>query len=236
MPLTSEVVVKATDIRIKDISFTYEDHLFRTPIKFGGTALDRATLINVFCTVETRSGKVGKGFGSMPLGNVWSFPSRRLGYDDTLAAMKALAEEVARITASCREVGHPIDLTWALEPQYHAAAKALNQKRQMIEPIPELCTLVTASPFDAALHDAFGKVHGLNCYHTYGPDFVSHDVGHYLGKEFAGVPVDRHISREPQPSMPLYHLVGALDPLEAGDGRSATACRRRSTSGFAPTA
>ena len=54
---------------------------------FGGTAVDRATVLNVTCTVETRASKVGKGFGSMPLGNVWSFPSRRLTYDDTLAAM-----------------------------------------------------------------------------------------------------------------------------------------------------
>ena len=31
---------------------------------------------------------------------------------------------------------------------------------------------MVASPFDAALHDAYGKAHGLNCYHTYGPDFL----------------------------------------------------------------
>ena len=39
-------------------------------------------------------------------------------------------------------------------------------------PIPKLCTLVTASPFDAAIHDAFGKLHGRNCYRTYGPDLM----------------------------------------------------------------
>src|SRR5262249_6703386 len=70
---------------------------------------------------------------------------------------------------------------------------------------------------DAALHDAFGKVHGLNCYHTYGPDFLSHDLGHYLGKEFAGEQLEPYLSREPAPRLPLYHLVGALDPLEPDD-------------------
>ena len=29
-------------------------------------------------------------------------------------------------------------------------------------------------------------MHGLNCYHTYGPEFMTHDLGHYLGAEFAG--------------------------------------------------
>jgi hypothetical protein len=28
---------------------------------------------------------------------------------------------------------------------------------------------VVASPFDAAVHDAFGKLHGLHSYRTYGP-------------------------------------------------------------------
>src|SRR5438477_11198438 len=101
--------MKPTDIRIEDISFGYEDFLYRTPIKFGGTAVDRATLLNVECVVRTGDGRTARGFGSMPLGNVWAFPSRVLTYDDTLGAMKALAERVARITGDCKEAGHPID-------------------------------------------------------------------------------------------------------------------------------
>src|SRR5262249_42201660 len=74
-----------------------------------------------------------------------------------------------------------------------------------------------ASPFDAATHDAFGKLHGRNCYHTYGPDLLAHDLGHYLGPEFHGDRLDTFISREPAPRLPLYHLVGALDPLTPAD-------------------
>src|SRR5262249_48085298 len=100
---------------------------------------------------------------------------------------------------------------------YHQAAAKVTRRRRLAEPIPPLCTLVVASPFDAALHDAFGKVHGLNCYHTYGRDFLEHDLGHYLGEEFAGEQLSDYLATEPQPRMPLYHLVGALDPLEAQD-------------------
>ena len=96
-----------------------------------------------------------------------------------------------------------------LEPEYFQAATNVTQQLALAEPIPRLCALVVASPFDAALHDAFGKVHGLNCYHTYGPDFMNHDLGHYLGADFKGETLDRHISPAPQPRMPLYHLVGA---------------------------
>jgi L-alanine-DL-glutamate epimerase-like enolase superfamily enzyme len=208
-------MVLMTAIRIESVTHGYEDFLYRTPLKFGGTAVDRVTLLNVECRVRTHAGKVARGFGSMPLGNVWAFPSKQLGYDGTLAAMKTLAERVARITADYHEPGHPIDLAWALEPAYLRAAEEVS--RSLAEPIPRLATLVVASPFDAALHDAFGKAHGLNCYQTYGPDFLTHDLGHYLGREFQGETLDRYVARRPQPRLPLYHLIGALDPLTDAD-------------------
>ena len=207
--------MKPTDLRIRQVDYAFTDHLYRTPIKFGGVPVDRVTLLDVTLTVETRAGTVATGKGSMPLGNVWSFPSRTLRYDQTLAAMKALTDDLACINENCREVGHPLDLTHHLEPIYHQAAA--RRSANMPEPIPPLCTLVVASPFDAAMHDAMGKAHGVSCWHTYGRDFVSHDLGHYLGEEFAGDDLERFLLREPVASLPLYHLVGALDPLTADD-------------------
>jgi L-alanine-DL-glutamate epimerase-like enolase superfamily enzyme len=210
---------KPTDITIKEVGFDFQDFHYRTPIKFGGVQLDRTTLLNVRCTVRTVGGAVAQGFGSMPLGNVWSFPSRQLSFETTLGAMKALAERIAQITRDYKEPGHPIDLTWELEPAYLKAATKLSQQLQLAEPVPALCTLVTASPFDAALHDAFGKVHHLHCYRTYGPDFMTHDLGHYLGPQFEGEWLEQYVSKEPKTSLPLYHLVGALDPIEPNDIR-----------------
>ncbi|HJT77051.1 MAG TPA: enolase C-terminal domain-like protein [Gemmataceae bacterium] len=211
--------MRPTDIHIEAVEHAYEDHQFRTPIKFGGVALDRATLVNVTCTVRAGSGRTARGFGSMPLGNVWSFPSRALSYDDTLGAMRALVERIAGIVAAYREPGHPFDIARALEPAYLEAARAVAAERRLAEPIPHLCTLVAASAFDAAVHDGFGKVHGVNCYLTYGPEFMAHDLGHYLGPDFRGDYPDRYVARQPKPRMPLYHLVGALDPIEPGDVR-----------------
>jgi L-alanine-DL-glutamate epimerase-like enolase superfamily enzyme len=208
---------KATDIRIKDLAFSYQEFIYRTPIKFGGVALDRASILNVECMVATASGRAAKGFGSMPLSNVWAFPSRQLKYEDTLAAMKTLAERIARLTAAHKDTAHPIDLTWAMEAAYFKAAEEVTQHLKLVEPIPRLCTLVVASAFDAALHDAFGKLHGRNCYHTYGPDFMSHDLGHYLGQEFQGESLEQYTLKEPKQRLPVYHLIGALDPLEEAD-------------------
>jgi L-alanine-DL-glutamate epimerase-like enolase superfamily enzyme len=204
-------------IRIADVSYDTEEFHYRTPIKFGGVAVDRATVLNVRCVVRTADGRTATGAGSMPLSNVWAFPSRRLDYATTLWAMLTLAERVRQLTAGYAELGHPVDITHALEPDYLRAAAVLTAELQLPEPIPPLATLVVASPFDAALHDAFGKANGRNCYHTYGPDFLPRDLGHYLGADYRGKHLSQFVRTEPVPRLPLYHLVGALDPLTAAD-------------------
>jgi L-alanine-DL-glutamate epimerase-like enolase superfamily enzyme len=208
---------KSTGIRVKEISFSSKDYLYRTPIKFGGTVLDRATILNVDCVVEGTDGRAVKGFGSMPLGNVWAFPTKKMPYETTLGAMKSLAERISKVTGDYKESGHPIDINWALEPEYLKAADQVSQELELAEPIPKLCTLVTASPFDAAIHDAFGKLHGLNCYLTYGADLMRYDLSHYLGPEFEGEHLSSYVLDKPKPRMPLYHLVGAVDPITEAD-------------------
>lgn len=200
-------------IRIDEITHSYQDFRYRAPYKFGGVAVDRVTLLNVDCVVSLPNGRSAKGFGSMTMGNIWSFPSRVLTYDQTLGAMKALAEKINTLTGDYREYGHPIDLNFALEPSYLNAAAEVSRELHLAEPIPKLCTLVTASPFDAALHDAFGKIHGRNVYQTYGPDLLPNDLSKYLGSDYAGKWLNQYLLTRPTPSLPLYHSVGALDPL-----------------------
>jgi L-alanine-DL-glutamate epimerase-like enolase superfamily enzyme len=151
----------------------------------------------------------------MPLGNVWSFPA--LPYDVTLAAMKGLAARIASITRDARVSGHPIEINVALEPAYLKAAAEVSREQRLAVPIPKLCTLVTFSPFDAAVHDAYGKLHGLSSYQTYGPDFLAPDLAAFLTPEFRGEHLDRYILPQPKARMPLYHLVGAVDPITSAD-------------------
>jgi L-alanine-DL-glutamate epimerase-like enolase superfamily enzyme len=209
-------ILLPTDIRIEPLKLYYDDFFYRTPIKFGGMALDRATILSVECEVISRAGKSGRGRGSMPLGNVWSFPSKQLSYDATLETMKTLVVEFASIMGVCgNEFSHPIELAHQVEPMFLAKTVEVGKELDLNEPIPPLCALVAASAWDAALHDAFGKVHGLNSYHTYGSNFLPYDLGRYLGDDFRGQWLDSFVLKTPQPRMPLYHLVGALDPLEA---------------------
>ncbi|MCF6311287.1 MAG: hypothetical protein L3J39_02445 [Verrucomicrobiales bacterium] len=70
--------MKTSDIKITAVRTNYQHNAYRTMIKFGGVALDKATVINVECEVVTRDGKAASGFGSMPLSNIWAFPSREM--------------------------------------------------------------------------------------------------------------------------------------------------------------
>jgi L-alanine-DL-glutamate epimerase-like enolase superfamily enzyme len=125
--------------------------------------------------------------------------------------MRQLASRLGPITAAHKEYGHPIEINTALEPQYLKAAHEVDPA------IPKLCTIVTASAFDAAIHDAFGKVHNRNCYDTYGPDLLGPTLDAFLGKDFANERLDKYILKKPRQTVNLYHSVGGADPLTTAD-------------------
>lgn len=206
---------RPNDIRILEVNHTFEDFKYRAAYQFGGRTVDSVKILNVTCRVRTGSGREAWGFGSMTLGNAWAFPAapQEIG----LGAMTALAERFKTVTADCDESGHPIDLFRALEPEYLRTAEAVSRERSLPTPIPKLCTLVVASAFDAAVHDAYGKAFGVSCYDTYSRDFMTRDLSHDLGPEFKGEYIDRYVPSKPQPRMPVFHSVGASDPLEARD-------------------
>lgn len=206
-----------TAIRLEEARLAYEQYRYRTPIKFGGVAFDRATILNVWLRVCDRAGRTMVGFGSMPLGNVWAFPSRQLDYDQTLAIMQRLAERFRDEIPRLGEFGHPVELGVLLEERFLHVAQQLQQNLHLAEPIPKLAVLVVGSAFDAAVQDAYGKLLNRSIYACYGPEHLPGDLSRWLGQEFRGETLPRYVMPEPKPTLPLYHLVGALDPLEPAD-------------------
>jgi L-alanine-DL-glutamate epimerase-like enolase superfamily enzyme len=83
--------------------------------------------------------------------------------------------------------------------------------------MPKLAVLVIGSAFDAAIHDAFGKAHDLNCYETYSREFMGRDLSAYLGPDYAGQWLESYILPQLRPRLELYHTVGAADPLTTAE-------------------
>lgn len=208
---------KPTDIRLISISSSTEFLPYRTPIKFGGRVVTEAVLLNCQLEVETRDGRRGSGFGSMPLSNAWAWPSQVITGEKTLAAMQKLGELLIQEASQYRGAGHPLDITRELAQSHERASAEACRAVGVSETMPALAQLVVASPIEAAVHDAYGKTLGQNSYNLLGREYVNRDLAAYLTPEFAGEYLDKYTLRQPKPKMPLYHLVGALDPLTDDD-------------------
>jgi L-alanine-DL-glutamate epimerase-like enolase superfamily enzyme len=238
---------KYTDIRLRESHSDTEYIRYRAPMKFGGRVVTDVVLLNVSVDVETRDRRRARGCGSMTMGNVWGWPSNQVSTEQTLAAMVALGQQIAHAAGQYQGIGHPLEITHELAQGYQTAADAISSaaggetgtgservRRRaaesdssevpvpvsppaLVEPMPRLAQLVAASPTEAAIHDAYGKALGANSYNLLGPEHVNADLSAYLGPQFAGEHLDRYTLRRPKPTMPLYHLVGALDPLTDAD-------------------
>ncbi len=208
---------KATDITILEARVTFEPIPFRSPLKFGGRVMDKSCLMNVEVLVETRNKRRESGFGSMPVAPAWAWPSTAVTMEKAEDAMKQLACDVVELAADYPDYAHPIDIMEQFAAEYDHLGKLVQQKHKLPEPPPVLAELVAASPLDAALHDAYGRVHAKNCFDTLSSGYVNHDLSDYLDKSFKGEYLDKYTLREPKPRLPLYHLVGALDPLSPAD-------------------
>jgi L-alanine-DL-glutamate epimerase-like enolase superfamily enzyme len=208
---------KPTDVAVFSARFGVEPLPYRAPLKFGGRIVASGEIMNVALRVSLPSGQEAWGFGSMPLGNVWAWPTDRVATDRTADAIRLLAERIAFGVADIPGYGHPLDVIHDFRPTYDLHAKRVAEELELEEPIPPLAMLLAASPTDAALHDAFGRVNDINSFDGLSAEFVDRDLSSYLGADFRGEFLDQYTLRSPKPTMPLYHLVGALDPLTAAD-------------------
>jgi len=206
---------KTSDIFLREVSASTERFNYRTPIKFGGRVVSDAVLLNVQVEVETRDGRRGSGFGSMPLGNAWGWPSNVIAGEQTLAAMQSLGEKLADNANNYEDAGHPLEITHDLSQAYNATAAEACEG--LSEPMPRLAQLVAASPLEAAIHDAYGRALSSSSYNVLGAEYVNHDLSKWLNDDFTGEYLDAYTLSTIKPSLPLYHLVGALDPIVDAD-------------------
>ena len=209
------------DVRVVACEVTFEPVPFRAPLKFGGRVVDRTDLIHAAVTVERRDGKTATGHGSMPVGNVWAWPSDVTDAATAERAMKRFAERLAahgvEALGWADEWRDVMGFGFALHVALPTVAEETRDELGLREHLPKLAQLVAASPLDAALHDAVGRAHDRSSFDVLGPEFLNWKLETYLDHRFVGESLDRYTLRTPKPEMPLYHLVGALDPLTDED-------------------
>jgi L-alanine-DL-glutamate epimerase-like enolase superfamily enzyme len=211
-----------TDIRPIAATLHFLPVQTRVPLKFGPETLTHVTCARVCVKVVDRQGRIAEGWGETPLSVQWVWPSQ-IPYEERHQALKEFCAELTELWASVRSVGHPIEVGHDFqETVLQSWLKGFNQRsRRGKEPMPWLAALVCCSPFDLAMHDAFGKLHGRPTYETYRAEFMNRDLSFYLQPaahspaiSFQGkFPADFLTARRPD-KLPAWHLVGGLDPLD----------------------
>ncbi|HEY3397414.1 MAG TPA: enolase C-terminal domain-like protein [Armatimonadota bacterium] len=205
-----------TDIRVQEVEASFSPEEFRTPLKFGTGVVSAITGLTVRARVETRAGQVADGWGHILLSDLWSYPGN-VPHELRDLAMRDLAETFCKLLAEQTDWAHPLDLYLRLKPELSRLAAEVTARRSLAEPFPLLAALVSASPADAALHDAFGRAHGISSYDGYGPDFVDHDLSVWCGPEFRGKHLSDYLRSSNQTALPIFHLVGGVDKLRRAE-------------------
>jgi len=208
--------IMLSDIRIKELIPHYIPTKARTPLKFGAVVVEELDFCRVEAIVENGRGQVATGWGAIFLMDFWGWPTPELSHDVKAAALREVTERYIRLALSYGEAGHPVDTFMDLEEDLRRINVEVCAERSLQPEQPFLGALVCASPVDAALHDAFGNVNGIDTYDGYGPDFMS-DLSRYLGNKYVGKYGADYIRPQYLPEIPIFHLVGGLDKLTAAD-------------------
>jgi len=209
-------VGKNTDIRVIEAVLHFIPVELRVPLKFGAQTVTRSLCARTRVRVEDRSGRSAEGWGETPLSVAWVWPCA-LSWDEREGRMREFCEVLAREIVTFDQKGHPMELGDAFQ---HGLLDSLLAKANAghAEPMPHLAALVCHSLFDIAIHDAFGNLHSRPVFATLGEEFLSADLAHFLegDSRFSDLRPP-HFLRPKQTRLPVWHLVGGLDPLEPSD-------------------
>lgn len=188
---------------------------------FGAATIGNLTFAHVRVAIESRDGRNAEGWGAILLSWPWAFPGDASHGARKDALMRALIVEYGKMLAGRREHGHPIDHFLAIEPELERISTVVATTLGIVAPVPPLCALVSYSPIDAAIHDAYGNLHNTNSFDTLTRDHLEWDLSRVLGVAFAGKYPADYLRPVPVRRVPIAHTVGTLDPVgpeEASEG------------------
>ena len=214
----------STDIRIKNFSLDFLPVKTRVPLKFGAEVLSSVTCVRVKVNVEKMDGRKAEGFGETPLSVQWVWPSDT-SYSIRFQALVDFCKLLAERWEDFVPVGHSIEIGHELiMKDLPIALDEFNQSRlPLTVTMPWLAALVCASAFDLAIHDAYGVVNQVPTYQSYGKEFLSSDLSCFLESSrdsnisFESKFPSDFLELKPPSDIPVWHLVGGLDPLDEDD-------------------
>lgn len=211
-----------TDVRVVGAELYFLPVQTRVPLKFGSETLTSVTCARVAVTVQDRHGRTAVGWGETPLNVEWVWPSNT-PYQSRHSATLALCTKLARRWAEFPASGHPLEIGHAFQETALAEEMAeLHEGVAESDQLPLLAGLLCCSPFDIAVYDAFGRLHGKPVFETLNETYCGSDLASFLEADdpavnFRGQFPSDYLRSPSSRSLPAWHLVGGLDPLSTED-------------------
>jgi L-alanine-DL-glutamate epimerase-like enolase superfamily enzyme len=214
---------KATDARVTGVELYLLPVTTRVPLKFGTETLTTVTCARARVWLTDRRGNSAAGWGETPLSVQWAWPSD-VPYADRHAAMITFCRSLAEAWYGLEAWGHAVEIGISFQQEkLGPLVDEFNANLPHEGRLPHLAALICCSPFDIAVHDAYGQLHAVPTYQTYNGQFMNADLAEFLtpdadaSVDFRGkFPAD-FITATPPRKLPVWHLVGGLDPLDAAD-------------------
>jgi len=133
-------------------------------------------------------------------------------------ALQEFCASLTELWADVRAWGHALEVgNDFVETVLPGWLRGFNQhRRRGKEPVPWLAALLCASPFDLAVHDAYGLLCQRPVYETYNANYLNRDLAHFLSPADGSTvsfrdrfPADFLTPRRQE--LEAWHLVGGLD-------------------------
>ncbi len=211
----------ATDIRVIEANTEHRSFRFRTPLELSTGKITEISQVRAAVRVADRGGRSAAGYGTIFLGDLWAWPSGRVHSPQRVAAMQALCDLLATGLPTVAEYAHPMQVGTALLGDYlHRCSAEVTRARSLPEPISHLAAAVCLSPLDAAIHDAFGRLHGISAYDALDRRFLPVMLDKWFGTSAANRHISEFFHDPPLPKVAGWHVISKSDALTRAEERN----------------
>ncbi len=204
--------MRDTDIRIHAVNVSLTDEPFRIPLKLSTGPITQSTYALIKISVQNRRGEMAEGIGGVFLSDLWVFPTIEVARNEKVQCMKEVVNRIKYRVLEVDDYMDPFQLDHLLLPELIKILLDLQVKLQFPIKIPLLLGLVCWSPFDAAIHDGWGKANKSSTYEMYNAECLNEDLGYYLGEGWRGRYPQQYLV-PPCIKLGVQHVVGVTDPL-----------------------
>ena len=205
--------MKPSDVRVEAVKVTFSDEQLAVPLRLSKGVIAEISYAQVTMTLATRQGQETTGRGAILLSDVWAFPHPTLDHAAKDGAMRAICTKLAQQLPAADHFSDPLEKHELLEEILAQVMIDVEIERGWTPgTLSKLAALNCLSPFDAAIHDGWGRAIGRSVYQLYTAEWLNADLGTYLGSAMAGrYPSDYLVARRPR--LCIQHVVGVGDAL-----------------------